>query len=170
LTKELRKSGEVVLMGDFNEDLREDTIDVGGFTSAWMGNMKKGGGTLGNRYIDHVLATSGLKLTGAQLVRGMAGLHNGAALAQYDIPGLSKGAMNIDVGGLARLHEDEGVLTSDLNKKFKQGVDNFASGGNSEYNLHMHIREPGASTDEIVTTVMRGLERVESRKPTRRRS
>lgn len=61
-------------------------------------------------------------------------------------------------------------MTEDINKKFRQGVDNFANGGNSTYNVNVNVGGSNASADEIANKVITTLKRQEGRKPQSRRS
>lgn len=60
------------------------------------------------------------------------------------MPQLNAGGF-IKNDGLAKLHKEEVVVTKPLTKKFEQGVNNFADGGNIEYNVTLDFN--GASFD-----------------------
>lgn len=124
------------------------------------------------RNVDWILSNPKLvELLSGQAINGMHTDHAGAWLAKYKIPSLSKGAMDVRFDDtLANLHAGEAVLTKDINNKFRQGVENFANGGNNQYNLNMNITEPGASADEIANRVIVKLERKEARRPGSRRN
>ena len=82
---------------------------------------------------------------------------------------LSKGAANIRYDNtIANLHKGEAVLTEDINNKFKQGVDNFANGGNSEYNFYMDMRGNNYDEDKLAEAIKRKFKEEERRKPTSR--
>lgn len=82
---------------------------------------------------------------------------------------LRKGAENIRWDNtIANLHRGESVLTEDLSTKFKKGVDNFAEGGKTEYNVTVEVHGETVSADEIAKTVVRTIKREEARKGIRR--
>lgn len=84
---------------------------------------------------------------------------------------LAKGTSNVKWDNtFANLHKGEAVLTEDLNKKFHRGVENFANGGNNEYNVNVHVHGSNVSADEIVSKTIAAIKRIESRKPTGRRT
>ena len=79
---------------------------------------------------------------------------------------LSKGAANIKWDNtIANLHKGEAVLTEDLNTKFKQGVDRFAEGPSSTYNVNMYVTEATVDVDELVGKTVTAIRRIEMRKP-----
>lgn len=83
---------------------------------------------------------------------------------------LSKGAANINFDNtIANLHKGEAVLTRDLNQKFHQGVENFANGGNSEYNITVNVAGTNASPEEIAREVKKVIEKDDKRKPQSRK-
>lgn len=88
-----------------------------------------------------------------------------ANLAGANIPSLAKGGEIQWDNTIANLHKDERVLTSDLNKKFEQGVNNFANGGGNTYNVKVIHQNPTASPDEIAQKTVNKIKRLESRKP-----
>lgn len=97
-------------------------------------------------------------------------LHFGATTDPYDFTGLKKGAAKIKVDDqLFRLHRGEGVLTEELNAKFHQGVENFASGPSAEYHLHMTVNGNDLDEDVLVAKAMRGMRKIEARRPGSRR-
>lgn len=78
---------------------------------------------------------------------------------------LRKGTMDVRYDNTAaNLHKGEGVLTKNLNDKFKQGVDNFANGGNNEYTI---IVNPSTGMDEemLANKVVKKIQEAERRKP-----
>lgn len=126
-------------------------------------------------HLSQRLASAGKAVKGGALI-GKSGntghstgphLHFGAqGISPMAFVGLSKGAENIRWDNtIANLHHGETVLTEDLSKQFKQGVANFANGGNSEYNVNVNIMQPGATAQEITRAVFKALEWREGRKP-----
>lgn len=98
------------------------------------------------------------------------GNYNASGWMQAHGISLSKGAANVKWDNtIANLHKGEAVLTEDLNKKFHQGVNNFANGGNNEYNVNVKVEGTNASVEEITDAVMKGIKRAEARKPKSRR-
>lgn len=94
-------------------------------------------------------------------------LHFGATGNPYSMLSLDTGAANIKYDNtFANLHKGEGVLTEDLNTKFKEGVENFANGGNAEY--HVHVNGNNLDSSTIVRMTMAEFKRLERRKPRRR--
>lgn len=82
----------------------------------------------------------------------------------YSMLQLQKGAANIKWDNtIANLHKGEAVLTEDLNRKFHQGVENFANGGNSEYNFIINGQH--LSADDIANVIFAKIKREENRKP-----
>lgn len=78
---------------------------------------------------------------------------------------LSKGAANIRYDNtIANLHKGEAVLTEDINNKFKQGVDNFANGGNNEYNFFMKF-DGNYDEDKLAAAIERKFKEAERRRP-----
>ena len=84
---------------------------------------------------------------------------------------LKKGAANIKWDNtIANLHKGEAVLTEDLNKKFHQGVENFANGPTNHYTIKVDANGTNVTADDIAEKVIRKIERLESRKPRSRRN
>lgn len=88
-----------------------------------------------------------------------------ANLSGSNIPSLAKGGEIKWDNTIANLHKDERVLTADLNKKFEQGVNNFANGGGNTYNVNVIHNNPTASPDEIAQKTVNKIKRLESRLP-----
>lgn len=88
-----------------------------------------------------------------------------ANLSGSNIPSLAKGGEIKWDNTIANLHKDERVLTADLNKKFEQGVNNFANGGGNTYNVNVIHQNPTASPDEIAQKTVNRIKRLESRLP-----
>lgn len=88
-----------------------------------------------------------------------------ANLAGSNIPSLAKGGEIKWDNTIANLHKDERVLTADLNKKFEQGVNNFANGGGNTYNVIVNHQNPTASPDEIAQKAVNKIKRAEQRLP-----
>jgi hypothetical protein len=141
------------------------TIDHGAFSSLYAhlsrrnvaaGQSVKGGS---------IIASSG----NAGNVQSSSG--NGAHLhfattgtSPYNFTSLKKGAMNVKWDNtVANLHHGEAVLTKDLNKEFQQGVKNFANGGGSTYNVHVHAL-PGMNEERLVRKTMKAIRYEEARK------
>lgn len=83
---------------------------------------------------------------------------------------LSKGAANVNFDNtIANLHKGEAVLTRDLNQKFHQGVENFANGGNSEYNITVQVNGTNATPEEIAREVQKVIQKDDKRKPQSRK-
>jgi TP901 family phage tail tape measure protein len=84
------------------------------------------------------------------------------------VPGLAKGGFTLN-DGLANLHRNETVLTEPLTDKFKQGVDNFASGVNNEYNVTVDLRGAMVSEElDLQAAIQRGIRAAEREKENRR--
>ena len=126
-------------------------------------------------HLSQRLASAGKVVKGGALI-GKSGntghstgphLHFGAqGISPMAFVGLAKGAENIKWDNtIANLHHGETVLTEDLSKQFKQGVANFANGGDTRYNLNVNVMHPGASAEEIANVVIRSLKWQEQRKP-----
>lgn len=117
-----------------------------------------------NSGLDHVLFGGKNKLTGQSVLSaGMASDHP-AYLAQFNIPGLAKGGHIKWDNTLINAHKDETMLTSDLSKKMEQGVENFANGGGTGYNVVIDLR--GAYIKEeldIERAVNKAIDRRESK-------
>jgi len=99
---------------------------------------------------------------------------NGAEIAQQWLRArgvsLRKGAENINFDHtIANLHKGEAVLTRDISAKFREGVNNFANGGNAEYNVKVYVTGTNASADEIAERTIIKIKRLERRKPQSRR-
>ena len=78
---------------------------------------------------------------------------------------LAKGAANINFDNTpAILHKNEAVLTEDINRQFKQGVANFANGGNNEYTFIVNPSE-GMDENALADKVIRKWKAEEARKP-----
>lgn len=85
------------------------------------------------------------------------------------LPKLATGGHTLS-DGIAMLHDKETVLTAPLSEKFKQGVDNFADGGQTHY--HINVDAANATpetTDMIVKKTIAEIKRIEARKPQSRR-
>lgn len=138
-----------------------------------------GGGSSLYAHLSQRYANAGQRVkAGAKIgLSGNTGNSHGAHLhfgttgqSPYDFLSLSKGAQNIRFDNtIANLHKGEAVLTEDINKKFRQGVDNFANGGNSTYNVNVNVEGTNASADDIANKVLTALKRQEGRKPRPRR-
>ncbi len=139
----------VFIMGDLNTT----SPNIRGFKGPGRGLM-------------HVLASMG-KATSTRTMRGSS--DHPALLAQYAFPGLAKGARNINVEGLYKLHRNEGVLTEDINKQFKQGVENFANGGGNVYNIDMLFNGDVNDKAGMRRFILKTIQSVEDRQPTRRK-
>ena len=84
--------------------------------------------------------------------------------------GLSKGAAEIKWDNtIANLHHGEGVLTKDLNAKMHQGIENFANGGNAEYNVEVNLYGAEVDADEVANKTVTKIKRMERRKPRSRK-
>lgn len=128
----------------------------------------KGWSSRTGRGIDHIMAQAGVKMKGSRRVRGLSSDHP-AVLAQYMFPGLAKGARNVNVEGLFRLHKNEAVLTDDINKQFKLGVERFANGPQNNYNVNMNFNgevSDKAAMRRFIIDTFRGMEKA---KPVSRR-
>ncbi len=168
----LEKKAPIVLMGDFNEDVRdENTMGklLPGMTSNWanLKNHPKNGGTLGNRYIDQMFTSKEFKLLGSQLKRNMAGLHGAASLAQYTLPSMKVGGEVKWDNTIANLHKNEKVLTAPLSKKLDIGLDNFANGAGNKYTVKVTVNgnEAGLDENKIAELAVGKLKAMEKRKP-----
>lgn len=83
------------------------------------------------------------------------------------VPGLAKGGFTMS-DGIANLHKNETVITAPLTDKFKEGVDNFASGGNNEYNVVVDLRGAMVNAEiDVERAVKRGIEEAEREKASR---
>jgi TP901 family phage tail tape measure protein len=157
LNARLSKDGSAVIMGgDFN--LQSIPVNQLEKILGMKSNRRRG--------LDHLFYSNAKG--GTVSTRNLHSDHPGV-LSNFNIPGLSKGAMNIDVGGLARLHEDEGVLSKDYNDKFKRGIDRFANGGDTTYNAYVNVAETNADPDAIAEKVIVKMQRMEKRRPQSRR-
>ena len=139
-------------------------IDHGGFETLYAhlndryaraGQQVKGGavigraGNTGHSYGDH--------------------LHFGAkGISPYAF--LKKGAANVNFDNtIANLHKGEAVLTKDLNRKFHEGVDRFAEGPSTVYDVDVHVEGTNASIDDITKAVTTALKKADAKKPQPRR-
>jgi len=161
--KNLSSTGQpVFVMGDFNASAGDKALNKIGMIDNWKKSNMTGDYTFGHEYIDHVMYDKLSRLIGQQIMHGSSD-HN-ALLTQFNIPSLSKGAMNVKWDNtLANLHAGESVLTADYNKKFRDGMENFASGGGNTYTIHVY--GDGANADEIADKVLHRIKREEARKP-----
>lgn len=66
----------------------------------------------------------------------------------------------------ANLHKGETVLTDNLTKKFKEGVEGFANGGDTNYNVNVTVAGNATSetADQIADKVIKKIRREQSRK------
>lgn len=140
-----------------------------GFTTNWTAEfMKKNSPTMGDRFIDHVMSNSVAKLLNTKSVGGLHSDHK-AAISEFQIPQLSKGAQNIKWDNtLANLHKGEAVLTEDLTSQFKQGVANFANGGGNVYNTNVVLNQADMSAEELAMKIEKIQRRKENRRPMQR--
>ena len=160
LVGELRSSGApVFLSGDLNERrdrpwfrTPEGLAGAQGLNVDWMFHDRRMAQFLNKR-----------------VVKGMHTDHAGALLGTYNIPGMSSGGHVRWDNTLANLHKKETVLTEDLSAKFKQGVDNFANGGNAQYNVNVYPSE-GMNEEALAEKVVRKIRRQEERRPQSRSS
>lgn len=159
-----RSYGETIAMRTASGDIfRYAHLNPGG-RYVRAGQTVKGGALIGRS------GNTG-NSTGAHTHFDVNGNYNASGWLAARGISLRKGTQHVNFDNtLANLHKGEAVLTEDINKKFKQGVDNFASGGNSEYNVHVHVNGTNASADEIAQKVMTTMKRLESRKPKSRRA
>jgi TP901 family phage tail tape measure protein len=138
------------------------TVDHGGFKTLYA--------HLNNRY-----AKTGQSVKGGTVI-GKSGntghstgphLHFGAqGVSPMSFVSLQKGTPHVKYDNtIANLHHGEAVLTKEYNRKFHQGIDNFANGGNNQYDIDITIDGGSHSADEIARKVMREIERREGRKP-----
>lgn len=78
------------------------------------------------------------------------------------IPSLNVGGWAMS-DGLARLHKDEPVLTKPLGSDLKEGLNKFANGDNSKYNMYMDFRGANFSenvdVEKAIDNVMKKKER-----------
>jgi murein DD-endopeptidase MepM/ murein hydrolase activator NlpD len=97
---------------------------------------------------------------------------NGSEMAQQWFRehgiGLKTGGF-VQSPGMANLHDEELVVDKVRTKLLFDGIENLASGGQSQYNVNVNVLNPGASAEEIANRVTVKLKRAEDRKPTRRR-
>lgn len=170
MVREFSKRAPVILGGDLNWELdRPGGIPIANLVSVLAG--KKGIDGMhthaGGGDVDHIMFGPGSKLISSRIVGGLPSDHN-ALLSEIALPSLAKGAQNIRWDNtLANLHKGESVLTEDLTSQFKQGVENFANGGDAQYNVTVNVAT-GADPEEIADVVESRLKRMERRKPTRR--
>jgi TP901 family phage tail tape measure protein len=139
-------------------------VFIAGDIAMQAGNkVKDAKSSRGKRNVFQTLSQYGA--AGASVMGGLNSDHP-AFLSNYNIPGLSKGAANIKWDNtLANLHKGESVLTEDISSKMRNAVNNFASGGNSEYNLVMHFGADIDNKEEIAQYVMKTIQRKDSLKP-----
>jgi hypothetical protein len=85
---------------------------------------------------------------------------------------LKKGAAEVRWDNtIANLHAGEGVLTRDLNAKFQEGVNNFANGPSSEYNVKVIVNGGDFDDiDQLADKIVDKLQKIERRKPHSRRA
>ena len=106
---------------------------------------------------------------GKSIVKGMHTDHAGALLGQYNIPGLAKGGHVRWDNTLANLHKDETVLTADLSRQLKDGIGNFANGGQNVYDIDIDARGLDIDENRLADVVITKIERANRRKPGSRR-
>jgi murein DD-endopeptidase MepM/ murein hydrolase activator NlpD len=143
------------------------TIDHGGFSSL-MAHLSARGVGAGAQ----VKGGARIGLSGDTGNSSGPHLHFGTPGANpYDFMGLRKGAANINVPGLYNLHEDEGVLTEDLNRQYHEGMKKWADGPAGD-TIHVKILVDGKnhSVKEIADEVESRFEKKIRRKPRKRRS
>lgn len=180
MANNLGKGGTVPVFvgGDLNNDPRAIGGGHGAQGSKWFaplvaaglkdnwnqGNMK-GDFTRDNRYIDHMFSNGLAKAISQRVVGGMNSDHN-ALLTEFSIPQLRKGAQNIRWDNtLANLHKGESVLTQDLTSKFRDGVDNFANGGETQYTTNVYVNGSNSTPEEIARAVEKVHRRHQNRLP-----
>ena len=156
-----RSYGETIAMRTASGDiLRYAHLNPGG-RYVRVGQRVKGGALIGRS------GNTG-NSSGPHTHFDVNGNYNASGWMQARGISLSKGAANVRWDNtIANLHKGEAVLTEDLNKKFHQGVDNFANGGNSEYNFY--ISGDGLDPDAVADKVIEKIKRTEARKPRSRR-
>lgn len=152
LYNELRKTGKPVIFGgDINHIiaamLKGDKHGAGNNTFQMFGNFDS--------------SKSSMDKTGWNS-------DHPAVYAKYQIPGLKVGGYTMS-DGLAQLHENELVVDPARTKVLLEGIDNLASGGNANYNVHMHVHDATVNADELVNKTITALQRLEERKPQSRR-
>lgn len=91
-----------------------------------------------------------------------------AVLAKYNMPALKTGGYTMN-DGMAQLHSNELVVDPARTKVLLEGIDNFASGSNATYNVHMNVNGD-TNVDELVNKTMLAFKRMEARKPQSRRA
>lgn len=101
-------------------------------------------------------------------LRSNTGAYPGSFLESHGLPALKNGGFTMS-DGLAMLHKGETVVTEPLTKQFHEGVDRFANGGETTYNLNMNFTGDVANKDEIAKHVIKVIGRAEARKPQSRR-
>jgi TP901 family phage tail tape measure protein len=151
--------GETILLRTASGDLLRYAHLNPGARYVRAGQTVKGGALIGR---------SGMtgNATGPHTHFDVNGDYNASGWMRAHGIGLSKGAANVRWDNtLANLHHGEAVLTKDLNQKFHQGVENFASGGNSEYTINVNLYGTNVDEDEVVRKTMTAIKRKEGRKP-----
>jgi hypothetical protein len=147
---DMRKTGKPVIMGG----------DINHIITAMLKGDKRAAGN------NTFQIFSNFKGAGSMDKTGWNSDHP-AVYGRYNIPGLKVGGYTMS-DGLANLHKDELVVDPARTKVLLEGIDNFASGSTSTYNLNMHVNGD-TNTDELVTKTMTALKRLEARKPQSRR-
>jgi hypothetical protein len=125
---------------------------------------KNAGGTMGGRFIDHLMYNSAVKLLDTNAIGGLHSDHK-AVISKFSLPQLKTGGDIMFDNTLANLHHDEKVLTARNSKDLDRGLENLANGAGAEYNVNVYVTDAGASAEEIANVVDARMRRRESRLP-----
>ena len=158
-----RSYGETILLDTGAGKLRYAHLNPGArYVKA--GDFVRGGALIGR---------SGMtgNATGPHTHFDVNGNYNARGWMQSRGIPLNKGAARINFDNtLANLHRGEAVLTEDLNRKFHEGVNNFAEGARTTYNDIKVYASEGMDEKALADLVAKRIERQERRKPRSRRN
>jgi endonuclease/exonuclease/phosphatase (EEP) superfamily protein YafD len=167
LVEELKGGGTPVFVsGDFNADSGKAKYNGASNFGFGLNHTRSKQGTIGSvgTVFDYIFSSIG-KLTGSSLMNGSS--DHRALLQQFNIPSFKTGG-DISVGGLANLHAEERVLTSQNTKRLDDGLNNLANGVENKYTIIVNPSE-GMNEETLANAVIKKIDAREARLPQNRR-